>query len=305
MKQPFGEAAGALTPDHIAALNAVDLQVYTGVHGTSVEDIPLHGPAVVGVTDLEYAGMDRVVDALESERGDVLAIEAMGWIVPDAVPRAAEKLVDAMQRSRHVWRPLREAFEPIAADSLPPEDVIEYGVGAAVRRDTVEAGLPVARQLRLIDPLTYGVLRAEQKGVDALHADLRWSEDLTPPKNDDILAQFEYLERSGNANRHLAIAATLGNIAATMPAAAEKPVLAYNVGVMHEAPLKQLFHEHGVRATFGRFGPSRFGESLRNTWRDTAAFLLDGAVQPSDEVLKSEWIANAKAVEAQRRQQGR
>lgn len=300
MRTPYSGSLGVLAPDHIDALNAVDLHLQVGASGKEWDSI-LSGPAILGVSDAEYSGAERIVDELDPERGDVLAAENFAWAQQWDRDTAVSDLEARAQSSPYFDPDIRVELNYWPVHAFRPDEALARPGGYVITRDAYEKALAEARQLRIVDPFHYAMTQADLKGVDALYADIEWSADLERSWRDGERGMLELQRQMASLERHHAMAEGLGDIALTMAMGAitEKPRLDYLVSPEHERPLGRLLHANNVRHEVGTLAPRPLLGMLENAVRDTAVS-LGAPMRSADEIALRVWRANVEALRAHR-----
>jgi hypothetical protein len=235
------EFLGGLPPEHITALQVVDLRLAFAPHGANEYD-PKIGLYVSAEQD-SYEVLKDVVDGLQADRGDQLAVEARGYVWPT-------QIIDTIQ----------EYTQLVLRGSRLANDVPDGDFAAALEE---------GRRAYALGPFRYAMGHALLKGVPVHHADFS-SEQLEAWKDGmRSLRGFERLAYAGVGGlveteaRNKAMVGRLGEIAAGMVAAdpalrlpgvpkEERPVLQHIAGIAHDGDVMRQLRKQNVPFTATR-----------------------------------------------------
>lgn len=279
-----------LQSEQINALNAIDLQLYFGNHGYH-DVIPGQGMAETRLEDVDFAGMQPLIDSFDASRGDVFSREGLGYQGQWNVSEYMDTLSWSLQSSPYATQSDREILGLPAHDSayITDENILD-------RVDTLRA-------LQLINPIDYASIHATAKGVECLYADVSYEEEsawwneaekIADAYPDFMVPYLRYKSAKAEfAFRNTQIVSKLGFIALAMPIKNETPVLSYAVGGRHAAGIEQVLQEHDIAYTANRFSPDRSARYRRDTLRDIAHLVVP-KIDSSDIRYKKIWVANAQ-----------
>lgn len=284
--------APELPPEHVEALNAVDLQLYFGNHGYH-DVVPDYGTAETRLEDVDFAGMQPLITSFNAERGDVFAREALEYDKQWNLGEYLDLLSFTMRQSPYITQSDREILGlPVLDPAYATQEVF---------LDTVEK----MRAYQLINPIDYASVHASAKGVECLYADVSqqesnawWTqtEEAADTYPNSMLPYLRYKSaKAETVFRDAQIVSKLGAIALTMPTDKEAPVLSYAVGKAHKAGIEQQLDNSNVTYSSNYFSPDRRARYRRDTLRNIAN-LVTPRIESADSRYKKLWVANAAAV---------
>ena len=219
----------AFTQARVEALNAVDLRLIGVTHGITRYDDDL--PHVEGGNAEDF---DRLMDAaseLRPERGDVMAVEPVGFSSPWAEDMTLANMIPA---------------------TIPEIPVADMGPGL---RGEIVAFLEMGRQRLHLNNLVYTAAHTLLRGVPVHRAEV---------SRDDYQALLEQLRELPAAHdeiglfyRNTKMLARLGDIAIDMGASRQanattkddKPILLFQSGRTHTPRMGERLTANGVRFT--------------------------------------------------------
>jgi len=252
-----------MPPEHVDALNGVDLQLAFGTHG--YYNRGEQGLSVLGIDDRDYQGIDRVVAGLNPHNGDVLAREGVGF--------------------NGQWRADAYADGLLAADTLTPflqtsnfPEITKFDPNALTRY------FRLARDLRILDPVAYAEGNALAKGVRVEHADAQ-GDDL-----DELDDTTDTVFRNGKMTH------ALGSIAMTMGQKSDRPSrLLFVAGAKHRKGIVRQLTANGVSHTTRRYSPRRpISDSLTHA-QAVAYERTQGRIRDPEGRHQRQWERNLAA----------
>ncbi len=215
----------AFTPEHVEALNAVDLRLFGVTHGIT--------EAVGGITqvrggrDEDFSTLLAATSELNAAHGDVLAIEPTGF--------------------------MSDRDEDLTLAHIIPADISEVPVDD-MSSDDIVAMLERGRRERRLNNLVYAAAHTALRGVTLRRAEVSQVEwellgELLPQ-----IAPPEAQNEIGLFYRNTKMLATLGSVASEMVAEVRggrmvKPILLFASGRGHTPRLGSRLSASGVSFT--------------------------------------------------------
>ena len=255
-----------LPQDQVKALKTITVHIYGGQHG-EMSLIDPYGHACLGVIDGDYEGTHKIVDALDPERGDVYAYEAI-WHNP-------------ARDTAWFMQDLQEIADQSALLQVDPFDLPTFAAQA--------------HQGMVISPPTYAECLAIQKGIRTEYADAtqnaravwldrrRQAGEIYPPGSTESMVF-----------RDVKIVERLGAIAVTMDMGRRwnRPILAMTVGDNHTIGIKRHLRANGVRPKIHCYSPN-----LSKRIHDDIQRINFGQTDHD----KQQWIMNADKIISERK----